>query len=455
MSVGARTLGDLEKECAFLGLVPKASGKKLLKKDYIKVLRDHYLMQKYPDGSIPWHLQYMIDLETPMLCARMGDCKPHDQEYLWNGEGVVAQRKLDGVRMVVVYSQNEGVHLYSRNISVTDYSPQDYAPNVALPDFRPATLTAFGVRSFILDCEVICPRARVNTLRDSMEKKGVVTATVLQAVAALLQLNPEDSTAVQTEQGIQLEFHAFHLLMYNGEDFRDAPLHRVLPELTKVIDLITPSGFPVKHVPVVHEGRKAYYDSIVTTGGEGVILKRLSSTYKATESRAHREWVKAKISVSQSMLNAGMGDTVDAFVTGWGRGDEDTTFKDMVGYLKWSVWLLKEDGSKELHEIAHTPNLTLEERKKISVIGPDGQLTLDPSYMGRVGVLDGQGISARARRLTHPKLVEWRMGDKQPEACVMEESLLNKLIGTDNAAGKAPLGVVGESAALPTAEVGF
>lgn len=444
MGIGVRTLEDLQNECVLLGLTPIASnGKKLLKRDYVKSLRDHYLAKEYPSGVIPSHLQYMIDLDTPMLCAQMSTLKPKEQAAIWEDPNVVAQRKLDGVRMILVFNELDGLHFYSRNISVTNYAPQNYVGNVDLWDFRPEVLRNLGVKSFVLDTEIVCPKARVNTLKDSLQKKGVITETVLQAVSALLALNQEDSANIQHQQNIRLEFLAFHLLEFNGRDFRKEPLHRVLPELTKVIDLVQQSGLAVQHVPTVSEGKRQYYESIVTSGGEGVVLKRLDSIYRNTESRAHREWVKAKTTVSQALVKAGLGDTVDAFVTGWGRGEGDSSFRDMVGYLVFSVWLLKPDGTRVQHEIAHTANLPLDERKKISVTGPDGNLTLDPLYLGKVGVIDGQGISPRARRLTHPRLIEWRMGDKQADACVMEEAFLDTLVGSDNTAGGSPVTEVG------------
>lgn len=123
----------------------------------------------------------------------------------------------------------------------------------------------------------------------------------------------------------------------------------------------------------------------------------------------------------------GFGDSVDAFVTGWERGDADAGFKDLIGDLLLSVNLIKEDGSKEEHVIAKISNLPLVERRAITIFDEAGNMQLRPDYMGKVGVVEGQCISSRARRLVHPRLIEWR-NDKGPDQCTFDEGLLKKLI---------------------------
>lgn len=461
-----RRLDQLQAECQKLGLTPVASrkgGTKFSKEDCIDCLADHFLSKQFPgvdiaahralwkqgkisplspvvadNSPIPWHLQFMLSIESPMLCYRVGEypCikkqwKGTDAEWqakqdeLWTDPDVVAQEKENGVRLISFWRRGEGWHHYSRNISVRDYLPVEY-DNIWLGNFDESKIPA-DLQSLVLDSELVSPQAKVNTVRDVLAKKGVVTETILAAVTALLSMNTKDSLWLQESQDIRLEFHSFHLLMANDNWLLDKALGSVLPLLDAVRVRLQAAGFNIVELPIIREAKKAFYQGIVNKGGEGVILKRLSKGYHPTESRHHMAWIKVKRSVKEHIQNLGLGDAVDAFVVGWEPGDKGNAYENLVGDLLLAVWLKKTDGSTVQHTIAKISNFELVERQRMTIPGSDGKPTLDPAYMGRVMEVEGQCVSARERRLVHPRMLGWRP-DRSPETCVFDEAVLESLI---------------------------
>ena len=144
--------------------------------------------------------------------------------------------------------------------------------------------------------------------------------------------------------------------------------------------------------------------------------------YLATESRPRNGWIKFKRTASGHL-----GDSVDAVVTGFELGDDEKGFKNLVGCLKVSVLLKRADGETIWHEIARVPNIPLEMRKEITVV-ENGFPTLRKEIMGRVVEVDGQQVSARALRLTHPRLIRWRDDKNVNSLQVYDENQLRSLI---------------------------
>ena len=124
--------------------------------------------------------------------------------------------------------------------------------------------------------------------------------------------------------------------------------------------------------------------------------------------------------MSQSLQTNG-GDTLDAFVTGFELADEDKSWSGLVGALIFSVWVRDKNGViKEVpHEIAKVANIPLSLRKEITEI-VEGQPVLKQSIYGKVAIIDGQDVSARAKRLTHAILVDWR-SDRSADSCIIDE----------------------------------
>lgn len=405
-----RTLAALKAECRKLGIVVEETGRKLGKTEYVQALRSYYIAEKYPEG-LPKELDMILKVENPMLCERIQNCKEDFQEEIWESKTWVAEPKHDGVRIMIVHIDGEGFSFYSRNNSVTDFLPVSYRDTIDM-----SMLTGELEGDFIVDCELICKNPNINTSISS--RYGVVTETQLQAVAAILSIEPEDSIALQQTEA-PLEFIAFDVL-YNQDWILDKPLYERKKILAQVVESLQGIGFPVVKSPTRITNKRAYYNYMIRNGNEGVVLKDLESPYIATSSRAHRCWVKAKRSTSEAL-----GDTIDGFITGFVTANESRGWADLIGGLKLSVFLNTVEGVK-VHQIATVSNIPMEKRREMTEI-VDGKPVLKQEYYSKVIECDGQCITARARRLKHAVIVRWRP-DKSPDQCVMDEEFLNSQI---------------------------
>ena len=120
-----------------------------------------------------------------------------------------------------------------------------------------------------------------------------------------------------------------------------------------------------------------------------------------------------------------MGDSIDAYVTGFSLGELGSGFENRIGSLDLTILLIEDDGSEKEHVICRAQNIPLVDRQKMTIIGEDGKPTLDPKWFGQVFEVDGQAISPKALRLTHPRILRHRP-DKSANQCLMMRSEMMK-----------------------------
>ena len=171
--------------------------------------------------------------------------------------------------------------------------------------------------------------------------------------------------------------HVFDITNWNGLDLRLNQLwERILylgdfGAAINVAGLGECFGFP----PFTLFGKSAFYDEIIKAGGEGILLKNLSSRYLDCSSRSRHGWVKVKRSREFT-----------AFVSGFGPAKKGTG----VGYLVFSVHTPQ--GDRAIAKVANIPKKLRKDAK---------------SLLGRVALLTGVEVSRLAHRLVHPKIVRW------------------------------------------------
>lgn len=439
MAVGQRSLKELQDLCSSLGIdvvCPRAKNGKIKynKRYYVEALQKYYLHKEYGD-NLPKHLQLMLSIDTVMCADRLHAKKEDMQKAIKDSEDWGYQEKMNGVRMPIVYVRGEGLHFYSRGISVTNYLPVEYTSKVWLGEGVKEIIEASipeQIDSFIIDHEVISTNPKISTV---MAQRGVVTETMLQAVTALLALNAEDSIRIQREMETPLKFCNFDCFYYNGEWLIEGKKEVVQEDREKVsrfiVNILAGLGMKISSLPTVYgkDEKIAFLKSIMDSGGEGVIAKHRKGLYRAVEARSRNLWVKIKRSVAQSLTSTPYNDTIDAFVSGYGLGEEGKGYENLVAYLCFSVYLIKEDGSRVEHEIARISHIPLEYRKRITEVGEDGIPRMVDWMYGRVAEIDGQSVTSRAMRLQHARFGEgaWRE-DKNPDSCELHESFLKEMI---------------------------
>lgn len=407
-----RNFLDLKAEADALGLSYDLGNRAKAKGPLIKALGDYHLSQQ-PERNT-WGMRFRRSFQSPQLALLIKHLKPHEILSVYESEDWVFDEKLNGVRDLLLNGP-DGVEIFSRNLSTVDCLPISYTGQVELPD---------GVSSlpyFVLDNELISTDANISTI---MNKSGVVTETILQAVSSLMAMNQEDSLAIQKEAGYPLKFVGFDLLHWKGEDLFKMQYKKRRQGVKHVVKLLTSLGAPVGISRAVTGSKKVpFLESLWEKGDEGIVAKRLDGLPNLKENRPRTGWIKIKRSTTGCL-----GDSIDGWISGFELGTPGKGFEKYVGALHISINLVDNKGDfiRE-HNIARVVNLTLEKRREITLYDASGTPYLDPDWIGKVVSVEGQAISARAFRVTHPRLLEFR-DDKSAPECSMTESQLKSLV---------------------------
>lgn len=410
----SRRMDYLQNQCDQLGITVVPAGKRIMKDDYVKALREWHITKKYGSmDNIPWSMKFMLSIECPQLCKRIKDLKPDQQDLVWNSNEWIAEEKIDGVRMIIVWDATEKkFHFYSRNNSVTDYLPQDYSDTIFV------TAKNFDYpNNFVLDSEIISSNSCLETNTHCL--------TQLQSTAALLNLNSEDSKTIQKKY--PLKFVVFDCL-YDSSSLIDEIWEVRHCHAAELCSKLLESGFCCELNRVVENtadnqyAKREFFDAVISRCGEGLVLKNRNAKYHATSSRTI-DCVKVKRSTADALTK-----DIDAFVTDYVVGKDDTRNSNMVVGFVFSILLKKQDGSVVTHPIAVCSNVSDIIKDDATVISEDGQVKLNPDYYGRVATVQGQNISSRSLRLTHAVIDCWRPDRSADTTETILESDLRKLV---------------------------
>ena len=164
------------------------------------------------------------------------------------------------------------------------------------------------------------------------------------------------------------------------------------------------------------------------------MFHNLKGYYSTSDNRSRTSFVKLKRSIKSTQ---GLGDSFDAFVTGFIPGKVGTANEHIIGALEFSIYI-NDNGRIRLHHIASVPNITRDERllatfnnadgiNPISYTGSDGEthwMSLNPDFLNLVGELNGQALSSKSIRIEHPSLVIWRT-ERSAESCIYTQEFIN------------------------------
>lgn len=409
-----RRIDYLQSQCADLGLEIKPAGKKIMKDDYVIALRNYFIKKLYGGfENVPWALQFMLSIESPQLCRRINTLKESQQLLVWESSDWIAEEKIDGCRMLILWdSIKKKFHFYSRNNSVTDYLPQDYSDNIYV------TSVKFDYpHNFVLDCEVISTDPNIET--------NVQCLTQLQSTAALISLNPNDSINIQKKT--PLKFIIFDCLMDKDNLIDKTWIERHkhaehLCSILKEYKFCCDINKVIENTDSNPYAKREYYEQIINNNGEGVVLKNKNAVYHANSSR-NIDCVKVKRSTSDNMAN-----DIDAFITDYVIGNNDTRNENCVVGFVFSIKMEKDDGTVVTHPIATCSNVSDFIKEDATLIDENGTIKLNQDYYGRVATIQGQNVSARNLKLTHATIIDWRF-DKSADGCeVIKESELKNMV---------------------------
>lgn len=379
-----------------------------------------------------------------MLAAQMKAIKEEDIPELWeDNNNWYATEKIDGNRMRYCYNENYGVEYFSRNLSEGadgDYLPIRYSNKLTIPHPDMQALKEAGINDFIIDCELVpyfdTIHEFTNIRKIDGQYKEVLELPVADTGLSLTTsvLGALDDLSHRIQETNPMKLMAFDIISLNGEDLRPMPLLKRLSMLAKVATVLRLKGVgdKLQLVKGAKVNKMQFYSDIISKGGEGCVIKDLSSPYVG---KRDKTWVKAKRSVSGSILEEQAGDTIDAFIIGYKRGNPGTNIENYVGALDFGIYLLNNEGNyitdnmgmPIIHHIATVAGLTLEEREAMTEIGPDGAPKLKTKYYNKVAEIDGQDVSSKNLRLAHALIKRWRP-DKNAEDCQIKKSFIESLV---------------------------
>lgn len=393
---------------------------KVLRRDLIKVL-ESYSLSFIENLSVG--LQLRILLDEVMLSYRYDDLNDTTKQALMNDDnGWIAEKKLNGCRLVMCYVPEEGLHFFSRNRSKTDFLPIDYTDKILFcGKLGPEWKGAFGTNIFLQDLEAVTD-GFVET------GDGRFTNKTLNAAVAVLQLEAEASKRAQRTTA-PLKLVAFdHIFVLNGKmhldhfwSTRRLGLEAVYKDFRSFCKQFgIESNYSI--TKYYQNGKKAYLEGLLAAGEEGIILKNAKSPY--VQSLNNFRDKNACVKVKRSMMNS-LGSDIDTFIIGYTLGDEHSK-RGWIAGVKLGVHLRGEDCLTKVHWIATVSSLSDEWRETLSDVTPSGEPFLKDGYYDKVVTIDGQDISARNRRISHARCPDGFSirEDKSSEDCVMDDAFI-------------------------------
>jgi bifunctional non-homologous end joining protein LigD len=298
------------------------------------------------------------------------------KEKMWTSDQFVAQKKYDGTR-ALMHSGLDGNRFTSRHISKKDGNYVEKTNN--FPHLRDI-FTQSGLESKYNGC---------------IFDGELITGKNVMDVTRITGSLPERAIQIQNECG-WLSYVVFDVLFDNGVDIRGKPYSYRRDVLEGYL-----ADLGLEHLIVaedVESGKREFFEEILDSGGEGVILKDINAPYG-------KNWSKCKKTAMWDVIITGFKDAKE--ITKKVSGEESISKfaeKKWIGAIEFGQYLL--DGT--LMEFGFCSGMDDALREKIS--------NNREYYIGKVMEIGAQErlVSGKFR---HPRFLRFR-SDKNPEECV-------------------------------------
>jgi len=330
-----------------------------------------------------------------MLACDLRDLPPAEQERIWANPDYIAEEKFNGIRALLHIGKKENrISTRVRSKRTGQYSEKsDHFPHLRdLPlDFLDGT---------VLDGELLVNQFRA-AAGDPFDC-GTLTFTT-----ALCNASPEKALFLQQEKGFA-SFQAFDIIQYKGQSLEGYPFWKrrlLLETFFNEMETKRINQSSLNLVTQLTEDKRDFYEAVLSSGGEGLVLKHKDGLYQHTGR-------------SKRMLKAKRSLTVDGFIIGATLGERGNS--GMIGSLLIGAYDLCTD---TVREIAGVPpyDLSLGQRSNLRqemTILKDGRPQLAPGFLNRVVELEAFCWNG-GWKLVHAKILRFR-DDKTPEDCVVD-----------------------------------
>jgi len=347
------------------------------------------------------------------LCERL----PNPEKVIEKMREVNVQKKYDGFR-VQIHKDGKKVSMFSRNLENMTHM---------FPELIEGTLKQVKAKTAILDTEALAYQPESEEFLPFQETTKRRRKHNIEEVAKQLPLKA----------------FVFDILYVNGKSLLDTPLKERLKLLKKTIhgdETLIPSIGEVISEP---KKLQVMLDDAISKGLEGVVVKRLESTYEA--GGRNFNWVKLK------RHSAGeLHDTIDTVILGYilGRGKRtefgagallvgvyDSEKDEFVTVSKIGTGL-SDDEWREIHKRADKIKVDHKPARVQSIIQPSvwvqpqivievlaDEITKSPIHTAGMDMAKGEGERVKGEKelketgyaLRFPRLVSFRDKDKKPE----------------------------------------
>lgn len=245
--------------------------------DYVGAIQKYFLNKYEKEGTKSPFIETVLNMKSPGLALQIKHLKPEVQaEVRRDFSDYIYTEKIDGTRCLLCYDETYGWDFYSRNKSVTDELPISYKTRLLIPNIDTSILKKYGIKSFIIDSELVPQYDTINNMADGTE---VVADTQLSLVTSILGSLDEASHKIQETN--PLKFMTFDCIKLNDLWLDKYPLKKRLEVLDKLYSALKLAGMGsyIDKVPSTTYNKDKFYNDILLKGGEGVVAKDLNSTY--------------------------------------------------------------------------------------------------------------------------------------------------------------------------------
>ena len=267
--------------------------------------------------------RFRLKMYTPCLAFRYDALKPEEQKALFSNKNIIFTEKINGCRGIFIYHKGT-MHLYSRNYSDRDCGLLEYWDNIA----QDLNKEFEGI--YAVDVEILFqPGADI---RPELEELGLETDSPLEAMVALLHTYPDTAKLIQNKFKAKygrdlICFKQITPLYFEGKNYLTRPLGDARLVYDKSIEFGRSLGLniePISSCAGTADEKEIFLNAILNKGGEGVVCYFLNGDYNTSENRSKTSFVKIKRTITAAENGTGLGDTIDAFVTGFKVGSNGT-----------------------------------------------------------------------------------------------------------------------------------
>lgn len=390
-----KKLHDLKVMCESLGLEPIPTRHRLNPDRYelsvndcVKAIQDYYIGIRKSEGTYTRGLDFMLVHKTPMLATLLTSQSESLQNEVWSeySDDWLFERKYNGVRLLIFYdSERNSYEVYSRNLDDTTMLPVDFSKY-----FKFNKVFDYD---FILDTELVF-------IQDNYSE-GI--STYFEDVVV-----NDDMFSFEDVKFILLD-----CLLTKDGSVVSHPYRSRRTYLADFLDVDLGYTFePVEFISSI-ESKEDFYYKVIDSGGEGVIAKKLDSSYVYKRST---DWLKIKPTQSGSI---NMNDTLDAYVSGFLVGDNN-----LISSLLFSIHVDNQgdiENDKLFCKLPVSRDLSL----KLTHYSDDGSIILNEGFYHHVAEFQCDGLNSNLEMI-HPRLVVWRL-DKSFDKCVYDLTYLSSM----------------------------